>query len=183
MYAKRSRWAETYLRGHLFAGMRSTQRCESMNAYLNCFLKTCLKLFEFMKHFDRALSRIHHNDTNVDFETHHSSVVLTTKLYALEKHAETIFTRQFFLKFRDEMKNVELFFFVSTENHGGYHVHILTKFRSPNKIWKVCYGNSDRSMKCTCMMFESGGFPCPYIIVVMKIEHLEEILESCIMKR
>ena len=183
MYAKRSRWAETYLRGHLFAGMRSTQRCESMNAYLNCFLKTCLKLFEFMKHFDRALSRIHHNDTNVDFETHHSSVVLTTKLYALEKHAETIFTRQFFLKFRDEMKNVELFFFVSTENHGGYHVHILTKFRSHEKFWKVCYGNGDRFMKCTCMMFESGGFPCPYIIVVMKIEHLEEILESCIMKR
>ncbi|RVX10335.1 Protein FAR1-related sequence 5 [Vitis vinifera] len=153
-----------------------------MNAYLNCFLKTRLKLFEFVKHFDRALSRIRHNEAKAEFETHHSSAVLTTKLYALEKYAGTVFTRQSFLKFRDEMKNAELFFSVSTENHGGYRVHTLTKFRSPDKIWKVCYGNSDRSMKCTCMMFESVGFPCPHMIVVMKIEHLEEIPETCIMK-
>ncbi|KAL6331791.1 hypothetical protein AAG906_020133 [Vitis piasezkii] len=38
-------------------------------------------------------------------------------------------------------------------------------------------------MKCTCMMFESVGVPCPHMIVIMKIEHLEEIPESCIMKR
>ncbi|RVX10178.1 Protein FAR1-related sequence 5 [Vitis vinifera] len=152
IYAKRSRWAKAYLRGHFFAGMKSTQRCESMNAYLNRFLKTCLKLFEFVKHFDRALSRIRHNEAKAEFETHHSSAVLTTKLYALEKYAGTVFTRQSFLKFRDEMKNAELF-------------------------------SLDRSMKCTCMMFESIGFPCPHMIVVMKIEHLEEIPETCIMKR
>ncbi|RVW66889.1 Protein FAR1-related sequence 5 [Vitis vinifera] len=117
IYVKHSRWAEAYLREHFFAGMRSIQRCESMNAYLNHFLKTCLKLFKFVKHFDKALSHIHHNEAKAEFETHHSSTVLTTKLYALEKHVETIFTRQSFLKFRDEMKNVELFFPVSTENY------------------------------------------------------------------
>ncbi|RVX07698.1 Protein FAR1-related sequence 5 [Vitis vinifera] len=152
IYAKRSRWAEAYLRGHFFAGMKNTQRCESMNAYLNRFLKTRLKLFEFVKHFDKALSCICHNEAKAEFETHHSSAVLTTKLYALEKYAETVFTRQSFLKFKDEMKNAELF-------------------------------SLDRSMKCTCMMFESVGFPCPHMIVVMKIEHLEEIPETCIMKR
>ncbi|RVW86593.1 Protein FAR1-related sequence 5 [Vitis vinifera] len=116
----------------------NTQRCESMNAYLNRFLKTRLKLFEFVKHFDRALSRIRHNEAKAEFETHHSSAVLTTKLYALEKYAGTVFTRQSFLKFRDEMKNAIVFPF---------------------------------------------GFPCPHMIVVMKIEHLEEIPETCIMKR
>nr|CAN69010.1 hypothetical protein VITISV_015952 [Vitis vinifera] len=55
IYAKHSRWAEAYLRGYFFAGMKSIQRCESMNAYLNRFLKTRLKLFEFVKPFDRAL--------------------------------------------------------------------------------------------------------------------------------
>ena len=81
-YAKRSRWVKAYLRGHFFAGMKSTQMCESMNAYLNRFLKTRLKPFEFVKHFDRALSRIRHNETKAEFETHHSSAILTTKLYA-----------------------------------------------------------------------------------------------------
>ncbi|RVW22582.1 Protein FAR1-related sequence 5 [Vitis vinifera] len=125
IYAKRSRWAEAYLRGHFFAGMKSTQRCESMNAYLNRFLKTRLKLFEFVKHFDRALSRIRHNEAKAEFETHHSSA--------------------------GEMKNAELFFPISTENHGGYRVHTLTSLESPDKIWKI--------------------------------EHLEEIPETCIMKR
>ncbi|KAH9735079.1 protein FAR1-RELATED SEQUENCE [Citrus sinensis] len=38
MYLKRCNWAEAYLRGTFFAGMRSTQRCESMNAYLSRFV-------------------------------------------------------------------------------------------------------------------------------------------------
>ena len=32
------------------------------------------------------------------------------------------------------MKNAKLFFPVSTENHGGYRVHTLTKFRSPDNL-------------------------------------------------
>ncbi|XP_010646010.1 protein FAR-RED IMPAIRED RESPONSE 1-like [Vitis vinifera] len=39
IYGKRKRWAEAYLRGNFFGGMRTTQRCESMNACLNRFLK------------------------------------------------------------------------------------------------------------------------------------------------
>ena len=72
-----------------------------MNAYLNRFLKTRLKLFEFVKHFDRALSCIRHNEAKAEFETHHCSAVLTSKLYPLEKYVGTVFTRQSFLKFRD----------------------------------------------------------------------------------
>ena len=33
------------------------------------------------------------------------------------------------------------------------------------------------------MMFESIGIPCYYMVVVMKVEHLEEIPPSCILKK
>ena len=33
------------------------------------------------------------------------------------------------------------------------------------------------------MMFESIGIPCYYMVVVMKVEHLEEIFFSCILKK
>ncbi|KAI8560916.1 hypothetical protein RHMOL_Rhmol04G0293100 [Rhododendron molle] len=39
IYKDRERWAEAYLLGHFFAGMRTTQRCEGMNSYMNQFLK------------------------------------------------------------------------------------------------------------------------------------------------
>ncbi|XP_028095423.1 protein FAR1-RELATED SEQUENCE 5-like [Camellia sinensis] len=57
-YEKRHMWAKAYMRGHFFAGMKSTQRSECMNAYFNPFLQHKLKLYEFVKHYDRALARI-----------------------------------------------------------------------------------------------------------------------------
>ena len=46
-------------------------------------------------------------------------------------------------------------------------IYTSTKFKSPNKLYKVCYDNGNQSMKCSCIMFESIDFPCPYIIVVV----------------
>ncbi|XP_028053422.1 protein FAR1-RELATED SEQUENCE 5-like [Camellia sinensis] len=57
-YEKGHMWAEAYMRRHFFAGMKSTQRSESMNAYFNSFLQHKLKLYEFVRHYDRALARI-----------------------------------------------------------------------------------------------------------------------------
>ncbi|XP_028061338.1 protein FAR1-RELATED SEQUENCE 5-like [Camellia sinensis] len=57
-YEKRHMWAEAYMRGHFFAGMKSTQCSECMNAYFNPFLQHKLKLYEFVRHYDRALARI-----------------------------------------------------------------------------------------------------------------------------
>ena len=39
IYAKYERWVEAYLRENFFGWMRSTQICESMNAYINRFFK------------------------------------------------------------------------------------------------------------------------------------------------
>ncbi|XP_059597879.1 protein FAR1-RELATED SEQUENCE 5-like [Vitis vinifera] len=117
IYGKRKRWAEAYLRGNFFGGMRTTQRCESMNAYLNRFLKIRLRLYEFVQQFDRAIMRIRQNEAKAEFESNNSSPVLSTKLVILENHVATVYTKEYFLKFREEMKNVELFFVVGLVEH------------------------------------------------------------------
>ena len=35
IYVHKKRWVEAYLPGNFFGEMRSTQRCEGMNVYLN----------------------------------------------------------------------------------------------------------------------------------------------------
>ncbi|KAI8552770.1 hypothetical protein RHMOL_Rhmol06G0293400 [Rhododendron molle] len=65
VYKKKTLWAEAYLRGIFFAGAKSTQRVEGMNAYMNRFLKLRLKLFEFVQSFDRALAKLHHNEAKL----------------------------------------------------------------------------------------------------------------------
>ncbi|XP_028105181.1 protein FAR-RED IMPAIRED RESPONSE 1-like [Camellia sinensis] len=71
-YKKRHMWAEAYMRGHLFAGMKGTQRSECMNAYFNPFLQHKLKLNESVRHYDRALERIRYNEAGDDAETNNS---------------------------------------------------------------------------------------------------------------
>ncbi|RVW94149.1 Protein FAR1-related sequence 5 [Vitis vinifera] len=85
IYRKRKRWVEAYLRGNFFRGMRTTQR---------------------------AILRIRQNEAKAEFESNNSSPMLSTKLSILENHAATVYTKESFLKFREEMKNAELFFVV-----------------------------------------------------------------------
>ncbi|KAL6347547.1 hypothetical protein AAG906_026072 [Vitis piasezkii] len=86
-----NRWA--YLRGKFFAWMRSTQR---------------------------AILRIRQNEAKADFESNNSSPVLSTKLSILENHAAMVYTKESFLKFREEMKNAELFFVVGLGMRGEH---------------------------------------------------------------
>ncbi|XP_028079428.1 protein FAR-RED IMPAIRED RESPONSE 1-like [Camellia sinensis] len=71
-YEKRHMWAEAYMRGHFFVGMKSTQRSECLNAYFNPFLQHKLKLYEFVRHYDRALARIRYNEAGDDAETNNT---------------------------------------------------------------------------------------------------------------
>ena len=52
IYSKLERWAEAFLRGHVFGGMHTTQRYKGMNAYMNRFLQRKLKLHEFVCQID-----------------------------------------------------------------------------------------------------------------------------------
>ncbi|RVX18438.1 Protein FAR1-related sequence 5 [Vitis vinifera] len=156
IYVKRKRWAEAYLRGNFFGGMRTTQR---------------------------AILRIRQNEAKAEFESNNSSPVLSTKLSILENHAATVYTKESFLKFREEMKNAELFFVVGLVSDHSMWAYTLSKFRHPNLNWEVQFCPDIVTLKCSCMMFESIGIPCCHMVVVMKVEHLEEIPQLCIMKR
>lgn len=61
MYEDHHMWLETFLQGHFFGEMRSTQRLESMNAYLNRYVHKKLRVFEFVLQIDRMLKRMRHD--------------------------------------------------------------------------------------------------------------------------
>ena len=163
--------------------MRSTQTCESMNVFLNWFLKIHLRLYKFVQHFDRAITRIRHHEAKAKFESNNSTPIMSTKLIILEVHAATIFTKEFFFKFHEEVKNAELLFAIRVLNNDTSHSYTLSKFRQFASTWEVQFYPQLLTLKCSCMMFKSIGIPYAHMVVVMKVEHLEEIHNSCILKR
>ncbi|XP_028094632.1 protein FAR1-RELATED SEQUENCE 5-like [Camellia sinensis] len=88
-YEKRHMWAEAYMRRHFFAGMKSTQRSECMNAYFNPFLQHKLKLYEFVRHYDRALARIRYNEAGDDAETNNNFPVRFSRTVGTNSDADT----------------------------------------------------------------------------------------------
>ncbi|RVW29113.1 Protein FAR1-related sequence 5 [Vitis vinifera] len=69
------------------------------------------------KNLKRAILRIRQKEAKAEFESNNSSPVLSTKLSILENHIAMVYTKESFLKFREEMKNVELFFVVGLVEH------------------------------------------------------------------
>ncbi|KAM6556164.1 hypothetical protein CsatB_003183 [Cannabis sativa] len=68
-FESRQQWAETYLRGSFIAGMRTTQRCESINSALKKFLEKNYCLREFVTTIDMTVSKLRHNETANDFKS------------------------------------------------------------------------------------------------------------------
>ncbi|GMY21224.1 protein FAR1-RELATED SEQUENCE 5-like [Fagus crenata] len=169
MGAKKSKWAEAYLRGYFFAGCRSTQRCE--------------KLYELFQHVDRALARIRHNEAISSYESKHSKLAIQTQLGMIEKHAVDIFTRTAFLRVRNEIKHEQLLFVVNRLENDGNRTYTISEYQRQNFTWEVKYYPDDQHMQCSCLFFESYGFPCRHFFTIMKAEHLNQIPLTCIMKR
>uniref|UniRef100_A0A2N9GAZ5 SWIM-type domain-containing protein n=1 Tax=Fagus sylvatica TaxID=28930 RepID=A0A2N9GAZ5_FAGSY len=183
MGAKKSKWAEAYLRGYFFAGCRSTQRCESMNAFLKRFVEVKTRLYELFQHVDRALARIRHNEAISSYESKHSELAIQTQLGMIEKHAVDIFTRTAFLRVRNEIKHEQLLFVVNRLENDGNRTYTISEYQRQSFTWEVKYYPDDQRMQCSCLFFESYGFPCRHLFTIMKAEHLNQIPSTCIMKR
>ena len=183
MYAKKMKWAEAYMRGHFFSGCRSTQRCEAMNAFLNRFLDRKTRLYELFQQVDRALSRIRHNEMGADFSSNYTEPILITGLAEIEKHAATIFTREIFSMVQEELLNEQKYIVLYYIDKEGYRTYTLSQYASSDSRWEVVYCQVDQSMKCSCLLFESYGYPCGHLFAIMKVEHLKQIPPTCIMTR
>ncbi|KAE8664685.1 hypothetical protein F3Y22_tig00112738pilonHSYRG00046 [Hibiscus syriacus] len=96
-------WAQAYLTGHFFANIRSTQRCESMNASLAIALKHKKTYLNVVRAIEDGISRMRMNELKADYLSSHTKPFQITKLVDLESHAAAIFTRESFRVFQDEL--------------------------------------------------------------------------------
>lgn len=87
MYDERHMWAEAFLLRKFFGGMRSTQRSEGMNVYLNHYVNRRLWLIDFVKQMNRLMNRQREGEGKDDFDSCERHPVLITHLKMYEKQA------------------------------------------------------------------------------------------------
>ncbi|KAH9685713.1 protein FAR1-RELATED SEQUENCE 5 [Citrus sinensis] len=183
MYDERQMWAEAFLRGKFFGSMRSTQRSEGMNAFLNHYVNRRLRLIDFVKQMDRLMDRQREGEGKDNFDNCEGSHVLITHLKMYERQAAVTYTRAMFRLVRDELEKEGLLMAII----GGRDVMSTTYFVrhfgvSGNEV-KVVITKPTNTVCCCCKLFETNGIPCSHTFVVLKAENITEIPRSIILSR
>ncbi|XP_030483329.2 protein FAR1-RELATED SEQUENCE 5-like [Cannabis sativa] len=186
-YNTRGQWAETFLRGVFYGGMRTTQRCESMNNVLKRFLLANYSLREFVSQITHAIGTMRHNEAAKDFKSMHTIPHIpagkTDFLQTYYKQAAAIFTRNIYYKVKEQIEEEEPYSISHREDQGDSYLFSLARFQYGEIRHRVLYNKEKNELNCSCLLFESDGIPCKHIWCVMKSLDIRVIPESLILTR
>ncbi|KAE8676097.1 hypothetical protein F3Y22_tig00111633pilonHSYRG00045 [Hibiscus syriacus] len=102
-------WAQAYLTGHFFANIRSTQRCESMNASLAIALKHKKTYLDVVHAIEDGISRMRLNELKADYLSSQTKPFQIIKLVEFESYASKIYTHESFRAFQEELQRETLY--------------------------------------------------------------------------
>ncbi|ESR41773.1 hypothetical protein CICLE_v10013892mg, partial [Citrus x clementina] len=177
MYVDRNLWAEPYFKWQFLGGMRSTQRCEGFNAFLNYYVNRKLRLIEFVDQIDRLMSKQREMEGKDDFDSSYGSPVLCTHLRQYEQQAGEIYTKSMFEKVRTELNKEGLLFIKGYVDDISTRTYSIGEFRKANKEWKVVFHHQTKLAACQCQLLERLGIPCSHSYTVLKAEDVQSIPE------
>ncbi|XP_020220976.1 protein FAR1-RELATED SEQUENCE 5 [Cajanus cajan] len=182
MYEKRHMWADAYFKGHFCAGLKSTRLCESIYECLSRFAQHKLKLCQFIDLFDKAVLKLRWNEGKVEYDATSESFALSTRV-KIEKHAAEVFTRESYRMFLSEMWLETHLFVLNKHDGSNIRKYRLGSSKHHSLACDIMFKPSGPSIKCSCLKFETTGFPCCHAIHIIKCEQLEKIPRDLIHPR
>uniref|UniRef100_A0A2N9IDU1 Protein FAR1-RELATED SEQUENCE n=1 Tax=Fagus sylvatica TaxID=28930 RepID=A0A2N9IDU1_FAGSY len=102
LYEERERWVPAFLNSNFFAGMSSTQRSESMNAFFDGYLHSSTTLKVFVEQFENALRNKVENEILSDFECFKGKLECSSSSSLMEKQFQEAYTHEVFKRVRIE---------------------------------------------------------------------------------
>jgi len=74
LYEDRHRWVPCYLKNNFWAGMSTTQRSESMNAFFDGFINSTTTLQQFVVQYDNAIRQKAEKECEADFASLNTTI-------------------------------------------------------------------------------------------------------------
>ncbi|XP_057469684.1 protein FAR-RED IMPAIRED RESPONSE 1-like [Actinidia eriantha] len=128
LYLEKERWVPAYVKDMFWAGMSSTQRSESMNAYFNGYIYSKTTLKQFVEQYENALTQKVEIEKLSDMQSWYSFISCMTN-DDLEKQFQSAYTNDKFAHFRDE------FLGKMACSLGGFQVgHVWTEYEVKESI-------------------------------------------------
>ncbi|XP_042409875.1 protein FAR-RED IMPAIRED RESPONSE 1-like [Zingiber officinale] len=103
LYEIRHKWMPVYVKDKFWAGMSTSQRSESMNAFFDDYVHSKTTLKQFIEQYDNALKSKIEKEDNSDFASF-NSIIPVISGNPIEKQFQSVYTNKIFKLFQDELR-------------------------------------------------------------------------------
>ncbi|XP_042381043.1 protein FAR-RED IMPAIRED RESPONSE 1-like [Zingiber officinale] len=178
-----------YVKDHFWAGMSTTQRSESMNAFFDDYVHSKTSLKQFVEQYNSALKKNIENEKKLDFVSF-NSIMPVILGHPIERQFQNAYTNNIFKLFQDEIRGL-MFCDASLLREEGTTLifevveNMLGQNGQPGRevSFRVNYIELDCQLKCVCRLFEFRGILCRHMIKVLMRMKVIEVPMSYIMDR
>uniref|UniRef100_A0A2N9GPS8 Protein FAR1-RELATED SEQUENCE n=1 Tax=Fagus sylvatica TaxID=28930 RepID=A0A2N9GPS8_FAGSY len=166
LYEERERWVPAFLNSNFFAGMSSTQRSESMNAFFDGYLHSSTTLKVFVEQFEKAMRNKVEKEILSDFECFKGKLECSSSS-PMEKQFQEAYTHEIFKRVRLEFAGRQGCIVNELVRGSDEVKYKIEDEACPGKLFEVRFSSSECLVGCVCRMFEFRGILCRHALFVL----------------
>ncbi|XP_057463782.1 protein FAR1-RELATED SEQUENCE 6-like isoform X2 [Actinidia eriantha] len=187
LYNDRYRWIPAHVKDTFWAGMSTTQRNESMNAFFDGYVNSKTTLKQFIEQYDSALRSKVEKENKADHASFHFRIPLITE-FEIEKQFQEFYTMEKFKEFQDELRGL-IYCNASFVKEEGcistFEVEDSIKVGDSRKdvSYNVYYNNKECEVHCSCRLFEFRGILCRHAVAILHKKKVKKVPSCFILSR
>ncbi|QHO16001.1 Protein FAR1-RELATED SEQUENCE [Arachis hypogaea] len=184
LYEDRHIWVPIYLDHHFWAGMRSTQRSESMHSFFNKYITRNSSLIQFVKQYDNCLGSREQAERESDAADFHMVIPCATKS-SIEAQFQDAYTHAKFREVQAQFRGKATCITRLKNSALGYSIYEVGEQVSSSIFNKfvVTYDSVVAEVKCQCLLFKSRGILCRHALSVLSFEQVSQVSPKYILER
>ncbi|KAI8564207.1 hypothetical protein RHMOL_Rhmol03G0164200 [Rhododendron molle] len=190
MFQERHRWVPAFVKDTFWAGMSTTQRSESMNAFFDGYVHSNTSLKEFVEQYENALRKKVRKEHEADAHSMNFQIQNVSP-YDFEDQFRKAYTLAKCNQFREQVAQTigcSLTIGPVVNGISRFYIDQDIKVGKKKNIFKtftflVHFNEESRETNCSCRLFESKGMVCAHMILVWSKKKLQVVPEKYILRR
>uniref|UniRef100_A0A2N9FIU7 Protein FAR1-RELATED SEQUENCE n=1 Tax=Fagus sylvatica TaxID=28930 RepID=A0A2N9FIU7_FAGSY len=176
------RWVPAFLNSNFFAGMSSTQRSESMNAFFDGYVHSSTTLKVFVEQFKKAMRNKVEKEILSDFECFKGKLECSSSS-PMEKQFQEAYTHEIFKRVRLEFAGRQGCIVNELVRGSDEVKYKIEDEACPGKLFEVRFNSSECLVGCVCRMFEFRGILCRHALFVLSQQRVTILPDRYILDR
>ena len=190
LYEERHRWIPTFVKDTFWAGMSTTQRSESMNAFFDGYVHSNTSLKEFVEQYDNALHKKVQQEEKANARSLNVQIQNVSP-YEYENQFQQAYTVKKYKQFREQVAatiGCSLTIGLVVNGISQFHIEQDILVGKKHKLFKtftfpIHFNEESTETNCNCRLFESKGMVCAHMIKVWSKKKLQVVLDKYILRR